>query len=92
MKRLTKSTSDRRVAGVCGGIAQYLNVDSTWVRLVFVLLLFGQIGIPAYILLSIVMPYDYEERRRNSNYRQDNQPSQSVRKDVTPREEDWSDF
>ncbi|MDO4774260.1 MAG: PspC domain-containing protein [Aerococcaceae bacterium] len=93
MKRLTKSTSDRRVSGVCGGIANYLNIDSTFVRLVFLLLLFTSIGIPVYIVLSIIMPYDYEERRQQSNYRHtDNQRPQTTRKDVTPHEDDWSDF
>ena len=39
--RLHKSTKDKKVAGVCGGIAEYLKVDSTIVRLIFMLMFFG---------------------------------------------------
>lgn len=38
MKRLTKSTTDKKIFGVCGGIAEYLGIDSTIVRLVWVFL------------------------------------------------------
>lgn len=59
-KRLFRSKTDRQVAGVCGGLAEYLNVDSTLVRIVFVLAtLMGGPGLIAYIVLAIVMP---EER------------------------------
>lgn len=56
-KRLYKSTTDKRIAGVCGGIAEYMNVDSTVVRLVAILLLFGcGSGLLAYIVAAIIMP------------------------------------
>ncbi|MGH2500250.1 MAG: PspC domain-containing protein [Candidatus Limnocylindria bacterium] len=55
--RLERSATNKMVAGVCGGIAEYLQVDATWVRLVFALLgLFGGIGFFVYIFLVIVMP------------------------------------
>lgn len=57
-KRLTRSTHDRMLAGVAGGIAQYLNIDPTLVRLVFVLTLLPG-GIPGaiiYLILAIIMP------------------------------------
>lgn len=38
MKRLTRSNSDRMVAGVLGGLAEYFNIDTTIVRLTFVIL------------------------------------------------------
>jgi len=45
------------VAGVCGGIAQYLQIEVTWIRLVLAILaIFGGVGIIAYIVLAIVMP------------------------------------
>ena len=47
------------MAGVCGGLAQYLNIDVTLVRLFFVLLtLAGGSGVLLYIIMCIVMPSD----------------------------------
>lgn len=55
--RLMRSSTDRIVAGVCGGLAEYLAVDSVYVRLAFILLLFASgIGLPIYLLLWFVMP------------------------------------
>lgn len=59
-KKLYKSRTDRKIAGVCGGLAEYLNIDSTVVRLLAVLLIFGAgSGLLAYIIAAIIMP---EER------------------------------
>ncbi len=56
-KRLYRSTQDRMFAGVCGGIAEYLDVDPTLVRLVFVALAFmGGPGAIVYIVLILVVP------------------------------------
>ena len=56
-KRLYRSTKDRMLAGVCGGIAEYLDVDPTLVRLVFVALTFlGGPGIVIYIALMLIVP------------------------------------
>ena len=56
-QRLERSNTNRVIAGVCGGIAEYLAVDVTLVRLAFVLLAFvGGIGLLAYIVLLILMP------------------------------------
>ncbi|MGN0163615.1 MAG: PspC domain-containing protein [Candidatus Ornithomonoglobus sp.] len=59
MKKLYKSQTDRKICGICGGIAEYLNIDSTLVRLLWAVLIccFGT-GILAYIMASIIMP-DY---------------------------------
>ncbi len=54
--RLERSRSDTMIAGVCGGLARYLNVDSTIVRLVFVLLAFSGPALLIYPLLWLVMP------------------------------------
>lgn len=49
-KRLTRSVTDCKIAGVCGGIAEYLEVDSTLVRLVWVLLILMPVPVvPAFI-------------------------------------------
>jgi len=56
-KRLHRSLTDRKIAGVCGGIAEYLGWDPTLVRLLWVILtLLGGSGILIYIVLWIVMP------------------------------------
>lgn len=55
--RLSRSNSDKIVAGVCGGLAEYLEIDPIWVRLAFVVLFFASgIGLPIYIILWIIMP------------------------------------
>ena len=56
-KRLYKSNSDKKLAGVCGGLAEYFDVDSTIIRLAWVLFtLAGGAGLLAYIIAAIVMP------------------------------------
>lgn len=56
-KRLVKSQTDRKIAGVCGGIAEYFNVDPTLVRVVWaVLSCVGGAGLIAYIACAVIMP------------------------------------
>lgn len=56
-KKLYKSSTDKKLAGVCGGIAEYFNIDSTLVRLGWVLFsLLGGSGLLAYIIAAIIMP------------------------------------
>lgn len=60
-KRLTRSMSERWIAGVCGGIAQRFNLDPTIVRLAFAALaLFGVLpGVLAYVAAGIIMPEEF---------------------------------
>lgn len=65
-KRLRKS-NDRKLCGVCGGIAEYFGIDPTLVRLVFVIMLFvSGIGVLPYIIAAVIMdePEGYIENRR----------------------------
>ena len=56
-KRLYKSTDDVMIAGVCGGIAEYFNVDSTIIRLLAaVFCLLAGTGVLAYLVAVIVLP------------------------------------
>ncbi|MGM9806802.1 MAG: PspC domain-containing protein [Candidatus Onthomorpha sp.] len=58
-KRLTKSLSDRKLFGICGGIAQYLDVDSTFIRVIYVVLSFCTAIIPSiilYLVLNFIIP------------------------------------
>jgi len=56
-KRLYKSRNDKKISGVCGGIANYFDIDPTIVRIAWVLfsLAYGS-GIIAYIIFALVMP------------------------------------
>jgi len=58
MKRLYKDRFDKKIGGVCGGIAQYIQVDSSIVRLVWILLslLTGGIFVFIYALLFLILP------------------------------------
>ena len=56
-KRFQLSQNDKILAGVCGGIAEYFDIDATLVRLAWILLTaFAGSGILAYIIAAIVMP------------------------------------
>ncbi len=58
VKKLYLSDSDKKIFGVCGGIAEYFEVDSTLVRLIWVIMtvLSVGLGIIAYVLAAIIMP------------------------------------
>ena len=56
-KKLYKSSTDKKLAGVCGGIAEYFNIDSTLVRLGWVVFCaLGGSGLLAYIIAALVIP------------------------------------
>ena len=56
-KRLYKSSTDKKVCGVCGGIANYFDVNPTVIRLIWVIFtLVGGSGLIAYIIAAIIMP------------------------------------
>jgi phage shock protein C len=59
-RRLVRSINDRKVAGVCAGVAEYFDMDPTLVRILWLLLLFCA-GLPgiAYIVCWIVLPEGY---------------------------------
>ncbi len=55
-KKLVKSRTDRKLCGVCGGIAEYINLDPTVVRILWIIFALCGIGILAYIACAFVMP------------------------------------
>lgn len=56
-KRLCLSTTDKKIAGVCGGVAKYFGLDPTLVRLAYVILvIFGGTGILLYIICALIIP------------------------------------
>jgi phage shock protein PspC (stress-responsive transcriptional regulator) len=55
--RLMRSQSNRMVAGVCGGLGEYLGIDPTFIRIFFLLLVFGEgAGVLIYMVLWILLP------------------------------------
>ena len=57
VRRLTRSATDKKVAGVCGGLAEYFNVDATMIRALFlVLAVFGGSGLLIYLVMWIIVP------------------------------------
>lgn len=56
-KRLYLSDHDKKLCGVCGGVAEYLNIDSTIVRLLWVVaaLAYGG-GLLAYVIAALIIP------------------------------------
>ncbi|MBQ7088647.1 MAG: PspC domain-containing protein [Clostridia bacterium] len=60
-KKLYKSRTDKKICGVCGGLAEYLEMDPTIVRLLAALaILCAGCGLLIYIIAAIVMPYKPE--------------------------------
>ena len=58
-KRLHKSESDKKLCGVCGGIAEYFDIDPMLVRLAWIIFcLAGGSGVLGYISAALVMPED----------------------------------
>ena len=56
-RKLYKSETNKMLAGVCGGIAEYFNIDPTLVRLGWVVFCaLGGSGLLAYIIMAIIMP------------------------------------
>ena len=56
-KKLYKSNTDKKLCGVCGGIAEYFGIDSTLIRLLWVAVaLMAGSGFFAYIIAALVMP------------------------------------
>ena len=63
-KKLYKSDSDKKISGVCGGIAEYFDIDSAIVRLIWVALSFAYgAGILAYFVCALVIPNESEIKR-----------------------------
>ena len=57
MKKLCKSNTNKKICGVCGGIAEYLNADPTLIRLAFLLVAaIAGSGVLAYFIAAIIMP------------------------------------
>jgi phage shock protein C len=57
VKKLYRTRKDRMIAGVCGGLAEFFGIDTTWVRLIFILFFFlGGCALLIYLIMWIIVP------------------------------------
>lgn len=89
MKKLYRSRKDEMIAGVCGGLADYLEVDPTIIRLAFVILFFaGTGGFWLYIILWIIMPLQPDHVKNSIEVNEKSSPASAPQTiDVKPVEE-----
>lgn len=55
-KKLYRNTNEKMIAGVCSGLAEYLNIDATIVRLIWALIGLSGAGIVAYLIAALIIP------------------------------------
>lgn len=55
-KKLYRSRTDRKLCGVCAGLAKYLNIDPTVVRLIFAIVALVGCGLLIYIICALIIP------------------------------------
>lgn len=56
-KKLYRSNKDKKLAGVCGGLGEYFQIDPVIIRLIFVLIAFGGgAGLLIYLIMALVIP------------------------------------
>ena len=60
--KLYRSRKDRMLFGVCGGLGKFFGIDSTIIRIIFVLLAFTGFGILAYIVIAVVAPVEESQK------------------------------
>lgn len=71
MKKLYRSKTEKQIAGVCGGIAVYFNIDPTVVRLIWIaisLLSASVLGVLIYIICALVIPEEPDGFDSTGNY------------------------
>lgn len=72
-RRLTRSVTDKVLAGVAGGLAQYLELDATLIRVIFILMaVFGGSGVLIYLILWIVMPSEQSAAQSSEDHVREN--------------------
>ena len=55
-KKLHRSRSNRMIMGVCGGLAEYFNINATIIRILMILFAFSMVGILVYLVLGLILP------------------------------------
>jgi len=89
-KKLYRSSKDKVIGGVCGGLAEFFGIDSTWIRLGFILVLLARgAGLLAYIIAWIIVP---EKPVQNTqNYSQESDEAINIDEDEVVIEEDTNE-
>jgi phage shock protein PspC (stress-responsive transcriptional regulator) len=87
IKKIYRSKEDKMIAGVCGGIAEYLRIDSVWVRLVFFISIFiNGIGLLAYLILWVIIPDNPDqEDKENKEDKKSKKVSQEKSQNITEK-------
>ena len=55
-KKLYRSNTDKKLAGVCGGLADYINIDPTIIRVIWALVSLSGAGLVAYLICALIIP------------------------------------
>ena len=55
-KKLYRSRTNKTIAGVCGGLAEYLNIDPTIIRVIWALVALSGAGLLAYLVCALIIP------------------------------------
>jgi len=63
MKKLYRSRNNRRIFGVCGGLAEYFGVDPVLIRIIAALSILSGLGIIVYIIMAIIVPLESTEHK-----------------------------
>ncbi len=68
VKKLYRKTDDKKISGVCSGIAEYTNTDVSIIRILFVILAFWSgIGLVVYICAALILPTKEEVMKEQQN-------------------------
>ena len=68
-KKLYRSVTDRKICGVCGGIAEYSEIDLTLVRVLMALFIIFGVGLMVYIVMWIIIPLEPAKQENYNEYR-----------------------
>ncbi|MDR1689314.1 MAG: PspC domain-containing protein [Clostridiales bacterium] len=68
-RKLCKSRTNIMIDGVCAGVAKYLNIDVTMVRIIWAILICTGSGILAYIICAVLMPREPASTEDTADYR-----------------------
>ncbi len=79
-ERITRSSTDRMLAGVCGGLGDHFGIDSTWIRLAFVFLLPFTYFLPALIYFICVFSIPEKRNIQETDYRKRRRGVRSTKK------------
>ncbi len=74
-KKIYRSESDRMIAGICGGIGEYFDIDPTLVRIIFACILLSGSGFILYIILWVVIPSQSQVKNKGDENNQEKNTS-----------------